>query len=60
VATSDCFPSKIWRPLQKQNPKRPFVQFAHDFHLSSRYENSLERNTDGEPMQFVEFVSEGW
>jgi hypothetical protein len=44
----------------KQNPKKPFVQFAHDFHLSSRCENSLERNTDGVPMQIVEFVSEGW
>jgi hypothetical protein len=43
----------------KQNPKKPFVQFAHDFHLSSRCD-SLERNTDGVPMQIVEFVSEGW
>jgi hypothetical protein len=44
----------------KQSLKKPFVQFAHDFHLSSRCENSLERNTDGMPMQIVEFVSEGW
>jgi hypothetical protein len=44
----------------KQNLKKPFVQFVHDFHLSSRCENSLERNTDGMPMQIVEFVSEGW